>query len=85
MWHERTSPLDPSSPNQFLDKEKEREKKESLFRERVSTFSEGTQPGFLFSNSGDPSGTPTDSQKTNLSFLLNLFKSESVERTHLYS
>ena len=24
---------------------------------------EGTQPGFPFSNSGDPPGTPTDSKK----------------------
>ena len=39
MWHERTSPLDPSSPNQFWEKEKERENKESFCRERVSTFS----------------------------------------------
>ena len=46
---------------------------------------EGTQPGFPFSNSGDPPGTPTDLKKINLSFRLNLFKSESVERTHLYS
>ena len=39
MWHERTSPLDPSSPNRFWEKEKEREKKESFCKERVSTFS----------------------------------------------
>ena len=39
MWHERTSPLDPSSPNRFWEKEKEREKKESFCIERVSTFS----------------------------------------------
>ena len=39
MWHERTSPLDPSSPNQFWEKEKEGEKKESFLRERVSIFS----------------------------------------------
>ena len=45
---------------------------------------EGTQLEFPFPNSGDPPGTATDSKK-NLSFLLNLFKSESVERTHLYS
>ena len=45
---------------------------------------EGNQPEFPFPNSGDPPGTPTDSKK-NLSFRLNLFKSESVERTHLYS
>ena len=51
----------------------------------VVTFNEGTQPGFPFSNWGDPSGTPTDLKKINLSFRLNLFKSESVERTHLYS
>ena len=47
--------------------------------------SEGTQPGFPFSNSGDSPCTPTDSKKTNLSFCLNLFKSESVEGTHLYN
>ena len=47
-------------------------------------FGEGTQPVFPFPNSGDPSGTPTDSKKkTNLSFNLNIFKRESVERTHL--
>ena len=46
---------------------------------------EGTQPEFPFPNSGDPPDTPTDSKKTNLSFSLNLFKNESVERTHLYS
>ena len=36
MWHERTSPLDPSSPNRFWEKEKERERerKEEDFRER---------------------------------------------------
>ena len=46
----------------------------------------GTQPEFPFPNSEDPPGTPTDSEKKkNLSFLLNIFKSESVERTHLYS
>ena len=39
---------------------------------------EGTQPRFPFPNPGDPLGTPTDSKKK-LSFLLNLFKSESVE------
>ena len=39
MWHERTSPLDPSSPNRFWEKEKEKEKKESFYKERVSTFS----------------------------------------------
>ena len=43
MWHERTSPLDPSSPNRFWEKEKERqrERKEEDFREREreSTFS----------------------------------------------
>ena len=38
MWHERTSPLDPSSPNRFWEKEKEREKKID-FRERDSTLS----------------------------------------------
>ena len=40
-WHERTSPLDPSSPNRFWEKEKERERerKEEDFRERESTFS----------------------------------------------
>ena len=52
----------------------------------MDTVNEGTQPGFPFPNSGDPPGTPTDSEKkNNLSFLLNLFESESVERTHLYS
>ena len=35
MWHERTSPLDPSSPNRFWEKEKEREKKIDFKRERV--------------------------------------------------
>ena len=51
-----------------------------------SIGSEGTQLEFPFPNSGDPSGTPTDSKKkTKLLFRLNLFKSESVERTHLYS
>ena len=39
MWHERTNPLDPSSPDRLWEKEKEREKKESFCRERVSTFS----------------------------------------------
>ena len=46
---------------------------------------EGTQPEFPFLNSGDPPSTPTDSKKKNFSFRLNLFKSEFVERTHLYS
>ena len=44
---------------------------------------EGTQPGFPFPNSGDPPGTPTNLKKKNLSFILNLVKSESVERTNL--
>ena len=44
MWHERTSPLDPSSPNRFWEKQnrerkKERERKEDIFRERGSNFS----------------------------------------------
>ena len=54
MWHERKSPLDPSSPNRFWEKEKEREN-ESFCRERVSTFS----LNFLVigqSNLGDPRG-----------------------------
>ena len=39
-WHERTSPLDPSSPNRFWEKGKrERKEEEEDFRERVSTFS----------------------------------------------
>ena len=47
---------------------------------------EGIQSEFPFPNSRDPSGTPTYSKKkTKLLFRLNLFKSESVERTHLYS
>ena len=50
MWHERTSPLDPSSPNQFWEKEKEREKKESFCRERVSTLS----LNFLMIGSSNP-------------------------------
>ena len=45
-------------------------------------MTEGTQPGFPFPNSGDPPDTPTDLKK-NLSFLLNLFKSEFVDRPHL--
>ena len=45
---------------------------------------EGTQPGFPFPNPGDPLGTPTDWKK-NLAFILNLFNSEFVEQTHLYS
>ena len=40
MWDERTSPLDPSSPNQIWEKEKEREKEKiRFFRESVSNFS----------------------------------------------
>ena len=46
MWHERTSPLDPSSPNRIgwgKEKEIEREKKEERerrdSRERSSTLS----------------------------------------------
>ena len=47
---------------------------------------EGTQPGFPFPNSGDSPGTPMDlKKKKNLSFYLNLFKSEYVEQTHLCS
>ena len=33
-WHERTSPLDPSSPNWFWKKEEEREKGRGVFVER---------------------------------------------------
>ena len=56
MWHERTSPLDPSSPNRFWEKEKEREqRKESFCRERVSTFSLNF-PVIGPSNPGEPRG-----------------------------
>ena len=44
MWHKRTSPLDPSSPNQFWEKEKEREEKES-FVERESVHLLSKIPG----------------------------------------
>ena len=39
MWHERTSPLDPSSPNRFWEKEKERKENRFLEREGESPFS----------------------------------------------
>ena len=47
MWHERTSLLDPSSPNRIgwekgegkLEREKEGDKKEGNFREKCSNFS----------------------------------------------
>ena len=39
MWHERTSPLDPNSPNRIREKEKESENGEWIFKERESTFS----------------------------------------------
>ena len=46
MWHERTSPLYPSSPNRIgwgkgrekLETEKEGERKEGIFRKRDSNF-----------------------------------------------
>ena len=45
MWHERTSPLDPSSPNRMgwgEKRGKRKEKKEDkVFRERVSNLSLG--------------------------------------------
>ena len=34
MWHERTSPLDPSSPNRFWEKEKGKGRRKSRFLER---------------------------------------------------
>ena len=34
MWHERTSPLNPSSPNRFWEKEEEREIGRGVFVER---------------------------------------------------
>ena len=53
MWHERTSPLDPSSPNRFWEKEKREKRKESFCRERVSTFSLNF-PVIGPSNPGEP-------------------------------
>ena len=45
MWHERTSPLDPSSPNRIgwekgrekLEKEKEGERKEGILEREALT------------------------------------------------
>ena len=45
MWHERTSPLDPSSPNQIgwekgrekLEREKEGERKEGVLEREAPT------------------------------------------------
>ena len=54
-------------------------------KREIAAVYEGTQPEFPFPNSGDPSGTPTNWKKNKPLFRLNLFKSESVERTHLYS
>ena len=55
MWHERTSPLDPSSPNRFWEKENERENEGEFCRERVSTFSLKF-PVIGLSNPGEPRG-----------------------------
>ena len=56
------------------------------FNNSVShALSEGTQPEFPFPNSGDPPGTPTDSKKQTFHLYSNIFKKESVERTHLYN
>ena len=55
---------------------------ESVGRHAKLAVSEATQLRFPIPNLGDPPGTPMDLKK-NLSFLFNLFKSESVERTHL--
>ena len=52
MWHERTSPLDPSSPNRFWGEGK-RERKENRFLERESTFSLEF-PVIGLSNPGEP-------------------------------
>ena len=45
----------------------------------------GPNPSFLFLTQGTLPALLRIRKKTNLLFCLNLFKSESVERTHLYS
>ena len=51
----------------------------------VTDLLRGPNPSFLFLTRGTLPALLRIRKKTNLLFRLNLFKSESVERTHLYS
>ena len=60
MWHERTSPLDPSSPNRMgwgekRGKKDREEGREGFQRERVSNFSLNF-PVIRLSNPSEPRG-----------------------------